>query len=748
MNKYIIKTVCLLLVSISVFAQTKEERKYNEKATLVQGEIWDGSDKAFDVTTVPEKYSNEGAVVLARSVEVSNSTKRKFKMIYIWGGSVKQYRYFTTIRERILIKDKSALEEFSTLNYKKLSDNTVNIAFYKLLNTSTTYIGIKIIKPSGKTVKINPGEEEVLTKNKSKDKEGKIAIPDLQLGDILEYYIHVEEVTEDNVSIMGPHVYMLRDDYPILNYHVKYTLDDKSGADIINLNGAQQMKKSINEDKDMVLEFTETDLPKMGKNIWAAKVRQTPLYAVRYGFSGSGIYAKPGEVEQGPYLEILKGKLPEIFSGPMQYRPFYPKALFEKHFDGRKNVLAIPVDSAVSFLYNFYKLWLYVVNSAGNFTDFKVSNERNNKSLDWFNSATTFCEVLRGYDIKGDIVVTCNRLYGDLNDAFLIGDFETFVRININGTIKWYCFNGFFEDEGRLAAAYEGQHALIYTRDLKGMGTRFKTNGEIITLPVSKSNENILSESLNVSLNKTNAQLVNIERTVNATGHMRQNLQKPLLLAEDCEFAFGKLANWPITLESWSKDKKTAGKAEELKAAFAKERQRRHKDDFIEEIKEQYDQEPKELTSFKINNTGLAIANPVFNFTTNFTMNDFVKKAGNNLILDVGRLMGAYKKTEGKDTLRTMDVYMPAARQLNYEINVTIPDGYNVKGIDALNKKVENDIASFTSTAKLNGNVANITVHRIYNNSFEPVSNWPKLLMVMNAAADFTNLKLLLEKKN
>ena len=111
MNKPVLKTIFFLLISAATFAQSKQEKKYNEKAALVQEEIWDGTDKAFDVTTVPEKYSNEGAVVLARSVEVSNSTKRKFKMIYIWGGSVKQYRYFTTIRERILIKDKSALEE-------------------------------------------------------------------------------------------------------------------------------------------------------------------------------------------------------------------------------------------------------------------------------------------------------------------------------------------------------------------------------------------------------------------------------------------------------------------------------------------------------------------------------------------------------------------------------------------------------------------------------------------------------------
>ena len=38
-------------------------------------------------------------------------------------------------------------------------------------------------------IEVNPDEEEVLTNDSKKDKEGKIAIPDLQVGDILDYYI-------------------------------------------------------------------------------------------------------------------------------------------------------------------------------------------------------------------------------------------------------------------------------------------------------------------------------------------------------------------------------------------------------------------------------------------------------------------------------------------------------------------------------------------------------------------------------
>ena len=99
-------------------------------------------------------------------------------MITIFGGTVKQYKYFTTLRERVLINDKSALEDFSTLNYKKIADNSVRAGALKFKDISKTFIGVKIFKQAGKVINISPDDEEVLTRNTDKDKEGKLAIPD------------------------------------------------------------------------------------------------------------------------------------------------------------------------------------------------------------------------------------------------------------------------------------------------------------------------------------------------------------------------------------------------------------------------------------------------------------------------------------------------------------------------------------------------------------------------------------------
>ena len=743
MNKTLFALISFLLINLVAVAQTKDEKIYKERAAEIQDEVWNNADKAFEAKVAPEKYKNESAVVLAKSVEVTNSTKRKFKMITIFGGTVKQYKYFTTLRERVLINDKSALEDFSTLNYKKIADNSVRAGALRFKDISKTFIGVKIFKQAGKVINISPDDEEVLTRNTDKDKEGKLAIPDLQIGDILDYYIRIEEVVEVTTEVRGPDLFFLGGEYPILYYNVKYILDKKCGADIMSMNGAKPMSETTNSDDDILLEFTEKDLPKINSTLWTSQPRQIPYHVVRYGFSGANIIAEKGEVSRGPFTSIYKKNLKDRFINQIAGRviDFSPEKAMEEYFGGKKIVKDLPPDSIVNYLYNYFH-WIQY----GSFSNMDVSNQRNYNTMNWYNLAVTYSELLRDYDIENDIVIVCNRNSGRLQEVFGIGDFETFVKVNSGGKYTWICFNDFFQNTGQLAANYQGEDALILTRGGKDRKPKYEDLEAPLKLPVSKSSENVLAENLNVTFNKENFQTITIERTSKETGSMKQTDQKRLLLSEDVEAEFAALINKKKNVDDIASRKKGKERGNEIQAAFDKERLKQ-KDYFKDEIKEQYDQEPKELISYKINNAGLAIQNPFFEFTEKFTMENFVKKAGNNFIFDAGKLMGTYKKLEDKERTRTLDIYMPSARTLTYSFNIAVPEGYTVKGVEELNKKVTNDIASFTSSASLNGNTVMVTVSRSYNNNFEPVANWSKLLTVMDAAADFTNMKLLLEKK-
>jgi hypothetical protein len=180
--------------------------------------------------------------------------------------------------------------------------------------------------------------------------------------------------------------------------------------------------------------------------------------------------------------------------------------------------------------------------------------------------------------------------------------------------------------------------------------------------------------------------------------------------------------------------------------AFNKEKAEMKKN-FTSEIKSQFDQEPEQVENFKIENAALDNSSPVLQYSSSFVLTGLVKKAGNNYIIDAGKLVGSFYKLEEKDRKRAVDVYMPCARSFNYTINIAIPPGFIPKGMEEMTRRKENKTGSFSSTATVNGNTLTITVKRVYANNFEKVANWPMLMELVDMASDFNTQKILFEKK-
>src|SRR4051812_1879291 len=155
------------------FAQ-KVDIKYNEHAAEIQKEIWNNKSAPFQVTQIPEDMTDESAVIIARSFEVINCAKMKLKISLLL-STTQRISYLTTFHERVKINDKAALDDYATIEYSKKIDRSFSYGFSRLYNKTDTYIGAKIIKANGIETIVNT-DEEVLIKNESKDKEGKLAI--------------------------------------------------------------------------------------------------------------------------------------------------------------------------------------------------------------------------------------------------------------------------------------------------------------------------------------------------------------------------------------------------------------------------------------------------------------------------------------------------------------------------------------------------------------------------------------------
>ena len=218
---------------------------------------------------------------MARSFSLSRSSSGKFKFGHAI-SFITRTKKFSIYHERVKINDKTALESFSTLEYQKILNRTTSSGFAKYLDVNNTFIGAKVIKAGGKEVMVNT-DEEVLTKNESKDKQGKLAIPDLQVGDILDYYICREDIAdkdEGNSYKDNDNLLFLVDEYPMLYYSIDFQFNKKINIKTIYANGAPHFDKTGNEDGDQLYTLKLHDLPKYQSQLWISALRQYPYIEV------------------------------------------------------------------------------------------------------------------------------------------------------------------------------------------------------------------------------------------------------------------------------------------------------------------------------------------------------------------------------------------------------------------------------------------------------------------------------------
>ena len=143
--------------------------------------------------------------------------------------------------------------------------------------------------------------------------------------------------------------------------------------------------------------------------------------------------------------------------------------------------------------------------------------------------------------------------------------------------------------------------------------------------------------------------------------------------------------------------------------------------------------------------------NKPFILSATVKASELVEKAGNKTIIKIGDIIGPQVEMyQEKPRQFPMDVGFPHI--LDRKITFTIPDGYTIKNLDDL--KINNvyqekgqTTMGFTSSYQLEGNTLKITILEEYRRTFYPLAQFEDFKKVINAAADFNKVVLVLEKK-
>jgi len=174
-------------------------------------------------------------------------------------------------------------------------------------------------------------------------------------------------------------------------------------------------------------------------------------------------------------------------------------------------------------------------------------------------------------------------------------------------------------------------------------------------------------------------------------------------------------------------------------------------DKFKQSLAENYCGQKDNITATTENGGSEYLGKKPFILDVNFEASKLIEKTGDKILFKVGETIGRQSELYQKDK-RVLPIEIQYPHYYDRTITVTLPDGYVIKNLDPLKMNLvtmykDKESCKFISDYKLTGNV--LTIHNIefYSDVNLPVELYPDYAKVINAAADFNKIVLVLEKQ-
>ncbi len=696
----------LILTGGFLFSQ-----EVSEDEMTIRNTIWNTGDAAFKSTTFPDKWNNESAVILATEMYYLADYKTKMTGL----TSVSKYWVSTvTTHHRIKLIDKAAVKEFSELTFNEKFINK-NI-FGK--SKSYFFIGIKIIKSNGK--------EKILDLSKAVDADSddnndlKIAVPDLEPGDIIDYFSTGKHDYLNGYQRKISDNFLLEASYPTVKRIIKFKVPNECSLESTAFNGSPDFVRTA-VDRDVIYLFEDNMREKYKDILWNYPHRTAP--EIRFVLrTGSVADKTPSEIASS----FVSGYGASMNMG---FVYDYMNINFKKEKDQ---------DKLVRELYYMLRNPIYL-------SAFFGIEQGHPLSLDYVNDESF--PILKTFMTKNKIshnlMVLPYRTYGPFSEQKTIAA-DIVLRVNTAKPTYLRRIDP-FSIPGEVDYQYEGMVGILSeTAPRMKEGDTYK---EQKTVEVSGPQQNETSIKFEVKLNQENNSKVDVKRNTFVTGHNKPDHQYMVVTNYD----YLKEYNLPkYQVESSSLIKKTLMKYNEdmknLEQRLAQDYNARDKK-LKEDVESSMGVKVEEYKDFKLKTIGMWDETPNTEYSDAFIIENIVKKAGQNYIIELPKLIEKQTKVEAEEVKRDKDVYMNYARSFKNEIAFEIPEGYAIEGLEALNKKVDNETGSFTSSYQLEGNKLVIKTHKVFKVNHCEAVDWPKMQAFLDSAVDFMNTKLLVKKK-
>jgi len=748
MKKTLIATA-LLFACTTLFAQKEESKDYKKMKEEIELKIFGSKDPIFETNAIPAALKDESTIVLAQKHFLETDSRKKLSMVGNNLGRGTKYDFSEIFREKIALNDKAAIEEYAQISFNKLQKKS-KLIFGK--SKYYTFINIRVIKPDGSIKKVNIDESAVTLTEQKDGEKTKIAIPDLNVGDILDYYIAVfYQQDRWAYSNYDYFTFVISDEDPIVNYELDLQFDKRLGIEYQCINGAPDFTLSTDAEESNILKFKMQNLPKAKNQLWTSLARQVPIVRIKYSM-GDLVQKGAPTLKQGDVVKAnnanekqQNGFVSIVF--PYDMMGYGTGGYFAGgDYKKDKKTYDLKLENPEQAL-NYYH-W---ITDYSNFNlKTKFANSYSGQSLSTVRYKLWGLYVfLKELGFRSELLLLTGKDDVPVEDAMSLGDFSMLLR-TVGDKPLYFSLDDNLNLVNQVPGPLEGMRAKVYPfilGDMNSISKKNKPTEEYVTLPVSSATDNSSADKMTVTL-LNDMQTLNVKRNLSAKGHLRKSKQAAIATFNDIALATAKSVGIMQDLQSENdKRSKREQVAPEELSALIKTAEKEKEESFQKEAEDNFDTKVKELKNFKILNMGVIAGSPAFEFEEELNIEGWVKKAGNNYIVEAGKLIGGQLDLAKEQRERTLDVYMPYARSYAYTINFEIPAGYTAEGLDKFNKKTENECGGFKSVATLEGNTIVFKVFKYYSNAFEPVANWKKIIAFLDEGAQFNKEKILLKKK-
>jgi len=722
----------------------------------------------FAVTTVPDKWSKESAVIIGQRSE------------YLFTRLASGKRYTTIVRikefvhKRIRLQDKNALEKFSTFYYVTMGKDG-----------SAQY---QIIKASGKKIDIDMKsaiEEESDIPAIYKPiyyrlnvKYFKIAIPDLEVGDIIDYSLRstIDWDMKENGIGFTPFIFSLANTYSTMYQQYRFVMANGMKVRFRAYNGAPNLKMdtkaSVFGEKESYIAYymLDKDRERTKEERWSYELRNTPSVKFRVimladndpdskdlgmaqvdrtfidiedvykRYVGAALYRTTTVNTLVAYTTEYIAKKKEaglLKNDDDVIREVYyclRKVFLEMYYKG-------PVHSELEKYMTGKKLYKKILKQQE-----KEGQQKEEREDEIRINAVLFATALRTslavQGVQSELFVYEPRKLGAWRDVMFLDELDFVMKVKSKRKNYFLeAFNNFdaFASPYSYLEGVEG-YSIGYDEPNK----YYKTAG-----PITAADDNLDRENYVVNFTEE-MDKINIERTTLLTGHEKSrkigvaNLDRSYLSKD-----FEKYYNQP---GQKSGKKKKEDEVIDITTSTGydnpdKEEKIKERNELMEkDVKEDFDLD--KYVDFELIDDGRYGDSAALKYKEMFRLKKLISKAGRNYVFDVGKLLGDQVKLEQTEIeKRENDIWLPNARAIENNITIVIPAGYTVEGFQELNTSVDNESGAFISTAKTEGDKLIITTRKLYKKNFDKKETWPNYVAFLEAGYKFSQAKVVIKKK-